>query len=159
MALTKLKSQMSRFRPENKITFLLQNGGSRLHTSLRTTKHIASLALSVLSHPWYILDLVPSDYSLFGLMKDGLCEQNFPSNNTITVAGADFYFCSMQALFQCWQKCITNGGDYVEKIVFCRWEFALSNRVTVLFVAIVVSMEINKKHYFWSNLHSYQNCT
>ena len=34
------------------------------------------------------------------------------------------------------------------KIMFWRWEFALSNSVTVLFV--VFSMEIMRKHYFWS---------
>lgn len=38
------------------------------------------------------------------------------------------------------------------KIVFCIWEFALSNSVTVLFVAVVVAMEINKRCYFWCNL-------
>jgi len=30
--------------------------------------------------------------------------------------------------------------------------FSLSNSVIVLFVAVVVSMEINRKHYFWSGL-------
>jgi hypothetical protein len=34
------------------------------------------------------------------------------------LAGADFYECGMQALVQCWQKCIANGGDYVEKWCF-----------------------------------------
>ena len=38
------------------------------------------------------------------------------------------------------------------KTVFCSWEFALSNSVIVLFVAVAVSMEINRKHYFWSDL-------
>lgn len=86
MALTKLKSQMSRFRPQNKITFLLQNDDTRFHTSLKTMERIASLASTVLSHSWHILDLVPSDFDLFKLMKDELCEQHFLSNNTITVA-------------------------------------------------------------------------
>ena len=38
------------------------------------------------------------------------------------------------------------------KILFCSWEFALWNGVTVLFVLVVVSMEINRRHYFWCNL-------
>jgi len=38
------------------------------------------------------------------------------------------------------------------KIVFCSWEFAVSNTITVLFVSAVVSMKVNKKHYSWSNL-------
>ena len=40
------------------------------------------------------------------------------------------------------------------KIVFCSWEFALSNSVIVLFVSIVVSMEINRRHYFRSGPRS-----
>ena len=32
----------------------------------------------------------------------------------------------------------------------CIWEFSLSNSVIVLFVSVVLSMEINKRHYFWS---------
>jgi len=56
-------------------------------------------------------------------MKDGLCGQHFPSNDTViravkqwaTSAGADFYECGMQALVHHWRKCIANGGAYVEK--------------------------------------------
>ena len=29
-------------------------------------------------------------------------------------SGADFYKYSMQALVHCWQKCIANGGGYIE---------------------------------------------
>jgi len=37
------------------------------------------------------------------------------------------------------------------KIVFCSWEFALSNTVTAPFVAVVISMEINRRHYLQSD--------
>ena len=47
----------------------------------------------------------------------------------------------MQALFHHGQKCIANGGEYVEK-QFCSREFSLSNCVIVLFV--VASIEINE---------------
>lgn len=40
----------------------------------------------------------------------------------------------------------------IEKKMFCNLEFALSNSVIVLFV--LVSMEIIRRHYFWSNLCS-----
>jgi len=39
------------------------------------------------------------------------------------------------------------------RIAFCSWEFALSNSVIVLFVSVVVSMEIKRRHYFRSSLH------
>ena len=38
----------------------------------------------------------------------------------------------------------------VEKVFYSR-EFPLSNTVIVLFVTVVVSMEINRRHYFQCN--------
>ena len=38
--------------------------------------------------------------------------------------------------------------------MFCNWKFALSNIVIMLFVSVVVSMEINRRHYFWSSHHT-----
>lgn len=57
----------------------------------------------------------------------------------------------MQTTVHQWQKCRANGGDFVEKIVFCCRELSLSNCVNVFFTS-VVSMEINRKHYFQSKL-------
>ena len=45
-----------------------------------------------------------------------------------------------------------NGPDHVKKQCFFSWEFALSKGVIVLFVSVVVSMEINRRHCFWSDL-------
>ena len=45
----------------------------------------------------------------------------------------------------------TNSGDYVEKAVFCSWKSALPNSIIVLSVSNVVSMEINRRHYFPSD--------
>jgi hypothetical protein len=54
--------------------------------------------------------------------KDGLSGQYFPDNSAViaavrkwvTSAGADFYECSMQALFRRLRKCIASDVDYVE---------------------------------------------
>ena len=46
-----------------------------------------------------------------------------------------------------------NGGD-CWKIVFCSWEFALSNSVIVLFVSAVVSIE-KKQEALLSEQHIY----
>ena len=40
------------------------------------------------------------------------------------------------------------------KIVFCSWEFSLPSSVIVLFLSVVDSMEINRRHYFQSNLQT-----
>ena len=66
-------------------------------------------------------------------------------------AGADCYECSMQALAYRWWKCTANDGD-CWKVVFCSWEFSLSNSIIVIFISVVVSMEINRRQYFQSNL-------
>jgi len=91
-------------------------------------------------------------------MKDALYGQHFPSNDAIIAAvklwviptAADFFMRSMQALVHHWKKCRANDGDYAQK-QFCSWESALSNNVIVLFVSVVVSMEINRRRYFWSH--------
>ena len=84
--LTKLKARISRVRPAKKTTFLPQNDNARPHTSLKTVEHIANLGWTVLPHPPYSLDLAPSDFHLFGPMKDGLRGQYFPNNDAVIQA-------------------------------------------------------------------------
>ncbi|PNF17980.1 hypothetical protein B7P43_G17450 [Cryptotermes secundus] len=120
---TKLKARISQVRPEKQKTFRLQHDNARPHTSLANTAHIAKFGWTVLPHPPYSPNLAPSDFHLFGPMKDGLRGQHFPDNDAVIVAvrkwlasaGADFNGRGIQALVHRWQKCITNGGDYVEK--------------------------------------------
>jgi len=71
----------------------------------------------------------------------------------VTSTGADFYKPSMQALVHHWWERTANGSGMHWKIAFCSWEFTLWSNVIILFVSVVVCMEINRKHYFWSNLH------
>jgi len=107
--LTKLKVCSSRVRPETKKTFLLQHSNARPHTCLKTMEHIANLGWTILQHPLYSLDLVPSDFHLFGSMKYGLRGQYFPSNYAVIAAvqqwiistGADFYERNIQNLVHC----------------------------------------------------------
>lgn len=49
-----------------------------------------------------------------------------------------------------WQKCTIHGGG--SETVFCSWEFPLLIGVMVLFVSVAVSMEINWRHGFQSDL-------
>lgn len=46
---------------------------------------------------------------------------------------------------------LANDGDYVEKIVYCNWEFALWNCYCALCI-FCSSMKINMKYYFQSNI-------
>jgi hypothetical protein len=77
---------------------------------LKTVEHIVNLGWTVVSHPPYSPDLVPSDFHPFWPMNDGLHGQHFPSNDTViqalkqwaTSAGGDFYKRDMQALVHRW---------------------------------------------------------
>ena len=42
-----------------------------------------------------------------------------------------------------------------KKTVFCSWELALSNSISVCFVLFLTSVEINRRHYFQSDLCIY----
>jgi len=68
----KLNARISRVRPKKKITLLLQHNKARTHTGLKTVEHIVNLGWTVVSHRPYSPDLAPSDFHLFGPMKDGL---------------------------------------------------------------------------------------
>ena len=43
------------------------------------------------------------------------------------------------------------------KIAFCSWESTLSKGVIVFLVSVVVSMQINWRHYYRNNLHIWSN--
>ena len=87
-------------------------------------------------------------------VKIGLCGYHFPIDDIIIAAmkvwvnsiGADFYEHGIQALVHRWWKCIASSGDWWKTASYS-WEFSLSNNVLVFFVSVVVSMEINRRHY------------
>jgi len=81
--LTKLKFQTSRVRPEKKTMFFLQHDNGRPRTNLKTVEHTASLGWPVLPQPPYTQDLLPSDFHLFRLMKNGLYGQYIPGTDTL----------------------------------------------------------------------------
>ena len=83
----------------------------------------------------------------------GVVFQQWWQQQWVTSAAADFNERSMQALVHHWQKCVASGGDCWE-IEFYSWESDQSNNVTVFSVFIVVSMEINRRHCFGSNLRT-----
>ena len=99
-------------------------------------------------------------------VKIGLCGYHFPIDDIIIAAmkvwvnsiGADFYEHGIQALVHRWWKCIASSGDWWKTASYS-WEFSLSNNVLVFFVSVVVSMDTNRRHYFWGNLPNYKPVT
>jgi hypothetical protein len=88
-----------------------------------TLQTIHNYGWILLSHPPYSTDLAPSDYHLFGPLKDHLNCHHYETDEAIQEAvgswlhgaGPDFYRRGIFKILQRWQKCIDRDGDFVEK--------------------------------------------
>ena len=88
-----------------------------------TSEAIAKMGWEVLPHLSYSLDLAPSDYHLFGFVKDQLRGQRYETTEAIQkavrkclrTAGTEFYRTGIFKLPERWKKCVQRSGDYVEK--------------------------------------------
>jgi histone-lysine N-methyltransferase SETMAR len=85
--LNKLNKRFQRVRPgKNPAEMLLQHDNARPHTCLRTREHITKLGWRVLPHPLYSPNLAPSDFHLFGSLKNALRETRFEGDNSVIEA-------------------------------------------------------------------------
>jgi len=120
----KLKRAIRRKRPglrDDQI--LLQHDNARPHSALRTQEAIQKLGWTVLPHPPYSPDLAPSDYHLFGKLKESLRGNHYDSlsdvendvRTWVKQTPTEFFEAGIFHLVPRWQKCIAAGGDYIEK--------------------------------------------
>lgn len=101
--------------------FLQDN--ARVHTANLTMAKIRELKWQLLPHPAYSPDLAPSDFHLFGPMKDPLRGVKFDGEKEIRAAVKNvlnsfpksWFDEGMKKLEKRWNKCIDLEGDYVEK--------------------------------------------
>jgi histone-lysine N-methyltransferase SETMAR len=102
---------------------LIQHDNALPHTSLRTQESIAKFGWSVLPHPPNSPDLAPSDFHLFGPLKDKQRGTRFGDDESVIRAvrnwlreqETSWYREGMHALVSRWRKAINVDGDYVEK--------------------------------------------
>ena len=122
--LRKLKAKLRRVRPHLDMSkVLLQHDNAKPHTSLKTREVIASFGWTTVTHPPYSPDLAPSDYHLFGPLKEGVRGQHFTSDqevkhavrNWLKMQPADFYKAGIVSLVHRWTVGIEKCGDYIEK--------------------------------------------
>jgi hypothetical protein len=81
------------------------------------------LNFEVLKHPPYSSDLAPSDYHLFGPLKDALRGCHFASDQQVkevvhawlVTQSKTFFSEGTQKLVSGWTKCVAKEGHYVEK--------------------------------------------
>jgi [histone H3]-lysine36 N-dimethyltransferase SETMAR len=120
--LKKLAVAIRRKRP-NLQNVILHHDNARPHTSHATAAVIAAKGWNVLPHPPYSPDLAPSDFFLFGPLKDFLRGQKFDDDEEVKAAvrswvrqcKPDFFSAGFAQWKNRWDKCVARGGDYVEK--------------------------------------------
>jgi transposase len=108
-------------RPKNK-TVILQHDHARPLTANLTQK-IQNNGWELLSHPPYSPDLAPSDYHLFGPLKDHLRGHHYETDEAVQEmvrswlrgAGMDFYGRGIFKILQRGQKSMDRDGDFLEK--------------------------------------------
>jgi transposase len=122
--LKKLKRAIRRKRPglrDDQILLLHDN--ARPHSALRTQDAVRKLGWTVLPHPPYSPDLAPSDYHLFGKVKESLRGIHYENVSEVKRAfqswirktPSEFFNEGICNLVPRWQKCIAANGDYIEK--------------------------------------------
>src|SRR5215469_14665871 len=107
---------------------MLSRGVVMIHDNARP--HTAAATQNLITFGWeqfdpppYSPDLAPSDFHLFLHLKSFLAGQRFHDDNEVKEAvttcfasqAASFYDEGIQKLVQRYERCLNNGGNYVEK--------------------------------------------
>jgi histone-lysine N-methyltransferase SETMAR len=90
----------------------------RPHTEAATTNHIATFGWERLDHAPYSPDLAPSDFPFFPTLKRTLEGRRFITKDVeaaVRTQDTNFYQQEFFELVKRWDKCISVGGNYVEK--------------------------------------------
>ena len=95
----------------------------RAYTAARTLAKIEDLGWKLLTHPPYSPDLAPSDFHLFGPLKESMRGIHFQTDEEVKAAvsnwlrtqSTEFYAKGIDNLISRWNKCVAKEGDYVEK--------------------------------------------
>jgi histone-lysine N-methyltransferase SETMAR len=98
---------------------LLQHDNAPLHTVRSTVATIQDLSFECLPHLPYSPDLAPSDFRVFGPLKEAMGGKSFRSDEEVQQAGHEWlhsqpkYFFSRDthALPKRWNTCMERNGD------------------------------------------------
>ena len=101
----------------------MQHDNARPHTACTTVAANTDLHFECLPHPPYSPDLAPSDFHMFGPLKEAMGGNKFHSDEDVRQAvhewlrglPKEFFSKGICALCKRWRTCIERGGDYVEK--------------------------------------------
>jgi histone-lysine N-methyltransferase SETMAR len=122
--LDRLREAVRRKRPGLLSTgVILLHDNATPHTAEMTRNWLNQYKWDILEHPPYSPDLAPSDFHLFGRLKQHLAGQHFKTDDALKDAVLQFlsqldgyfYWDGIIALVDRWDKCLNKFGDYVEK--------------------------------------------
>jgi hypothetical protein len=102
---------------------LLLHNNARPHTAAHMVDTLCALKFEVLKHPPYSPDLAPSDFHLFGPMKEHLQGQKYADDNEVMEAvqswlkttSKSFFLFFTRMFVDRWTKCVAKQGDNVKK--------------------------------------------
>jgi len=87
-----------------------------------TVDTLRALKFEVLKHPQYSPELAPSDFHLFGPMKEHLRGRKFADDEVMEAVQSwlkatpkSFFLEGIRKLVDRWTKCVAKRGDCVEK--------------------------------------------
>ncbi len=115
-----IRRKRPELNPEN-VYFLHDN--ARPHTARITQELLQKFGWTIGTHPPYSPDVAPSDFHLFPALKSHLGGQRFANDDDVKNAIGQFfrlqsrewYYWGLERLVSRYDKCLTRGGDYVEK--------------------------------------------
>ena len=122
--LVKLREEIRRKR-RGKLAkgVLFHQDNAPIHKAARSMATIRENGFEIIEHPPYSPDLAPSDYFLFGNLKNYLRGTSYGSDNDVFEAvegyfrsqNASFYLKGIKDIRKRWERCIVLKGEYVEK--------------------------------------------
>jgi histone-lysine N-methyltransferase SETMAR len=122
MVLLKLRDPICRKRPGHLARgVLLHHDNARLHAAQITQERIQDLQWELLEHPPYSLNLAPSNFHLFGLLKNHLGGKHFADDEEVEMEvwkwlrqQSILLWFGFNTLVKRWDMCINVGGGYVK---------------------------------------------
>ena len=121
--LRKLKQAIKKKHPGLDVTNItMHHDNARPHTAHITAQEIANMGWKIMPQPPYSPDLAPSDFHLFGPLKDELCGHHFETDDDVKRAVREWVKKTESAFFRAgfrrwverWEKCVLAGGDWFE---------------------------------------------
>ncbi|PNF23181.1 hypothetical protein B7P43_G02737 [Cryptotermes secundus] len=134
--LTVLHKQIKRRGLLSKGVVLLHDN-ARPHTAAHTAETLQKLKFDVMAHPPYSPDLAPSDYHLFGPLKEALRGRRFTSDQEVKEAvhvwlatqPKTFFSEGIRKLVQRWTKCVEKQGDCIKKLILMYVFYLYRNKI------------------------------